>query len=434
MGNGLAQRCAMWVEVLEGIGSVTRVVVPVAGPADGTAGEVVVEPTGIRSPLVPLLARGITHDLGLIVACQIVRDSGPIDLVLGMRSYTGLLCQGMQAATGARLVIDLDDDDAAFFRAEGDRDEARRFERLISRLADSADVMVSAQGFGDTVAVPNSVHVPSSVDQVGRYRAVGDRPTVLFVGNCHYPPNRVAARWLIDEIAPLVLDRRPDALVTIAGHGSEDLSPFGCGFVADLGALMRAADVFVAPILSGSGTRIKILDAWAHGVPTVSTSVGADGLQAVDGTHLLLADDAASFAEAVLQLLDHPVEAASLAAAGRSLALDHHSRGAVVAAAQTLGEGVRQGPVVASLLPSLDTTETDDGLVVLDTVGGRVHELDQSASVVLSLIDGGATDAEIAAEVQMIYGLAEAPLDVVAATIDGFITCGLAVRVRLDQV
>jgi polysaccharide biosynthesis protein PslH len=91
------------------------------------------------------------------------------------------------------------------------------------------------------------------------------------------------------------------------------------GPVDDAIVELARAKVAVVPLLAGSGTRLKILEAWAAGVPVVSTSIGAEGLPARDGEHLLLADGAAKFAETVSSLLASRDMRCKIARAGRLL-------------------------------------------------------------------------------------------------------------------
>jgi glycosyltransferase involved in cell wall biosynthesis len=91
------------------------------------------------------------------------------------------------------------------------------------------------------------------------------------------------------------------------------------GPVDDAIPLLAAAKVCVVPLLSGSGTRFKILEAWAAGRAVVSTTLGAEGLGARDGEHLLLADDPDAFAQAVLRLWNDPALRSRLGDAGRAL-------------------------------------------------------------------------------------------------------------------
>src|SRR5262249_41717987 len=91
------------------------------------------------------------------------------------------------------------------------------------------------------------------------------------------------------------------------------------GAVNDAVAELARAKVAIVPLLAGSGTRIKILEAWAAGVPVVSTTLGAEGLGARNGEHLLLADSPVSFQEAVSALLDAPALRRRIGSAGRYL-------------------------------------------------------------------------------------------------------------------
>jgi glycosyltransferase involved in cell wall biosynthesis len=91
------------------------------------------------------------------------------------------------------------------------------------------------------------------------------------------------------------------------------------GFVEDAVAVLAQSQVAIVPLLAGSGTRIKILEAWAARTPVVSTSLGAQGLECRDREHLLLADDPESFTAAVSELLALPDDRARIGAAGRRL-------------------------------------------------------------------------------------------------------------------
>jgi glycosyltransferase involved in cell wall biosynthesis len=153
--------------------------------------------------------------------------------------------------------------------------------------------------------------VPNGVD-LDRYRPHGDeRRGVLFVGSFPHRPNRDAALWLANSIWPRVLGTDPAAELTLAGaRPTADIIALEgrggirvAGEVPDLAPLYRSHAVFAAPIRFGSGTRLKILEAMASGIPVVSTTVGAEGLGMIPGTHLLVADDAEAFAESLARLL-----------------------------------------------------------------------------------------------------------------------------------
>jgi polysaccharide biosynthesis protein PslH len=153
---------------------------------------------------------------------------------------------------------------------------------------------------------------------------------LLSVATMHYPPNAEALRWFRDEVWPLVRLAHPAAGLDVVGpRPPDDLAGWGAadervrvpGFVADLDPLYRDAAIFIVPLRSGSGVRVKILEAMARGVAVVSTAIGAAGLALRHGEHLLIADTPDEFARAILQLLTNPSRRAALATAARERVL-----------------------------------------------------------------------------------------------------------------
>jgi glycosyltransferase involved in cell wall biosynthesis len=160
-----------------------------------------------------------------------------------------------------------------------------------------------------------------------QFQAEGREPlTMLFVGSFRHDPNRVAMEWFARQVLPLILARQPQARLAVAGsdpppaHAYADLAANldMLGYVDDVRGPLGRYAVFVCPILSGSGVRVKLLEAFAAGMPVVSTTVGAEGLAGGDGEICRLADSAAGFAEAVLALWENPEEAARMARRARA--------------------------------------------------------------------------------------------------------------------
>ncbi len=155
-----------------------------------------------------------------------------------------------------------------------------------------------------------------------------EAPVLIMVGLLTYEPNRDAAAFFATTILPRIRRHRSDTRFHVVGRYDSDaaVDPWRdlpgvkvFGEVADVSAELLAADIAVVPIRFGGGTRIKILEAFAHGIPVVSTTVGCEGLDIVDGEHLLVADDPDAFASACLRLYEDADLRASLVATAREL-------------------------------------------------------------------------------------------------------------------
>ena len=140
-----------------------------------------------------------------------------------------------------------------------------------------------------------------------------------------WPPNVSGVLWFARDVLPLIWQQMPEARFVVVGKnpppdiGSLTSDPRiqVTGYVADPQPYLQAADVFVVPLHSGGGMRVKILDAWLWGLPIVATPIGAEGIELVDGETILLAGDAPAFAAATLRLLADPQLNQRLRLAGR---------------------------------------------------------------------------------------------------------------------
>jgi glycosyltransferase involved in cell wall biosynthesis len=206
-----------------------------------------------------------------------------------------------------------------------------RFERECMRRA-ACCVVVSDEDAASFAKV--SPRVPVSVVANGvdtTYFAPDGASEVpgrlVFEGTMSFPPNELAALFLVREIMPRVWAMRPDATVTLVGR---DPTPavralasdrvLVTGSVHDVRLFVREAEVFVCPLVSGAGIKNKILQAWAMARPVVATSVSVGGLSARDGSDLLVRDGADAFAEAVVELLADPLRRDELGRSGREVA------------------------------------------------------------------------------------------------------------------
>ena len=136
-----------------------------------------------------------------------------------------------------------------------------------------------------------------------------DRAGVLFIGSYNHKPNIDAARFLCEEVMPFVWETLPEVHVTLLGNNPpESLLELDAervrvlGYVPDIAPFFASHRVFAAPLRYGAGLKGKIGDSLAYGLPVVTTSVGAEGFTFEDERHYLHAEDAASFAKAIVRL------------------------------------------------------------------------------------------------------------------------------------
>jgi len=197
-------------------------------------------------------------------------------------------------------------------RGVRERDSLRAFERrLLERSAESwmvsqADIAAARElSPGARLRyVPNVVDVEAIAPVTPK---TGER-RAIFVASFTYEPNRRGLRFLLDEVFPLVWAALPDARLTLVGAGLEE-SPSAdprvetLGFVEDLHAAYASASCAVVPLLQGGGTPLKFIEALAYGLPVIATARAAAGLELRDGEDCLLAQDAATFAAALVRVL-----------------------------------------------------------------------------------------------------------------------------------
>ncbi len=151
--------------------------------------------------------------------------------------------------------------------------------------------------------------------------------SVIFVGNMEYLPNKKAVQLIASEIAPRVLKEIYNVKFLIVGRNPEKISlpPLVfVGTVPQVAEILAVSDVALAPLLDGSGTRLKILEYFASCLPVVSTTIGIEGLEVDNGIHLLVEDNIDDFAAKVLHLLQDSTFAAELGIAARDLVIQKY--------------------------------------------------------------------------------------------------------------
>jgi GT2 family glycosyltransferase/glycosyltransferase involved in cell wall biosynthesis len=183
------------------------------------------------------------------------------------------------------------------------------------------------EGFLPRLAPRISAGLRAGIDTSGYAFPGGPREplTMLFIGSFRHIPNQVALEWFVREVLPTIVEKLPGARLVVAGSDPpprHTLPDSGhriemLGFVDDVQPLLSSCALFVCPIRSGSGVRVKLLEAFASGIPVVSTRLGAEGLAREDGEFCALADDPRSFAAKTVQMLEGPEAAAQMAERAR---------------------------------------------------------------------------------------------------------------------
>jgi glycosyltransferase involved in cell wall biosynthesis len=195
------------------------------------------------------------------------------------------------------------------------------------------------------------VTVPNGVD-LERF-AFAPRPgrkRLLFLGGLNYHPNMDAAKWLLDQIWPLIHQADPETELLLAGRKTEQLvAPADAGVTflgdpLDVPECFAMADVLLVPLRIGAGTRLKVLEAMAAGLPVISTAIGYAGVDAVDGEQLLAADSPREFVSAVCNLFSNRELAGKIAANGRALVESRYSWQKVLGTLSAHYETVRTEP------------------------------------------------------------------------------------------
>jgi len=269
------------------------------------------------------MLRGSHYDLGVVEHFWCAPYWEQVSKVC---RHTVLDLHNVESVLHARCAADRGDRAALAHRVFGraslvlERRWLPRYSQILTASeSDAEQVRAIAPGAGITVypnAIPLTPQPPGS-----------DENAIVFSGNLEYHPNISAVRFFRSEIWPQLRRRWPDLAWRLVGKNPAAVARYTAGDpriqvvgpVEDAVAALARCRVAVVPILTGSGTRFKILEAWAAGLPVVSTTLGAEGLPAQDGVNLLLADSPAAFAEAVTRLLNCSNLRHNLGSAGRLL-------------------------------------------------------------------------------------------------------------------
>lgn len=288
-------------------------------------------------------AKPASHDLlwsdELVTKASRLFDELPVAAVWASRSW---MAEMARAAGARKVLVDVGDFEGPLMLERVSRNSfyrrkplhwlqaahLDRYERQLTARYQSVSVCKSEdlarlarRSRTRVYVVPNGIDLPSEATAEGR------RPfSIFFVGALWYEPNAEALRWFVTDVLPRIRQVVPDASLIVAGRGplTEGLPELlsGPGIEVHespetLDHLYARASLSVAPLLTGGGTSIKVLESLAYGVPIVTTPVAARGLGLEAGRHLAIAGTPQEFASACTDLLRNPQRAGEMADAGR---------------------------------------------------------------------------------------------------------------------
>ena len=393
-GNGLAMRIGLFLEALCQLGEVELVVLPLF--ESDVSSNPFCRRLHISPTVIPTAGRAETHfrllkqvadprsrleafrqygkpSLSASLSLPVMNDlrqwleGQHFDLVHIARAYMLPAIDAWPQNERPRISVDLDEDDikaqqriAALHRLHGDVDagdwlevEAAAFSRLIEQRLCNADLaFVSTEVDRETLHARNPSVALTVAENAVSIPPVPVRERrgseLLFVGGFGFFPNADAAFWILDEILPGLTGKLSDrpSLVIVGRNPSPELrtraQALGVSIldsVEDLAPIYAHATVALVPVRAGGGSRIKLLEAVAHGVPVVATTLGAEGTRMRDGEEIWLADTTEAMIDTIETVLQSPTEAARRAFKARACTERFYSRQAsVLALCQRLSE------------------------------------------------------------------------------------------------
>ena len=202
----------------------------------------------------------------------------------------------------------------------------REFSATTAVIEEDKAALEEALGARSQVVV---IPITVDTDEEKRVARRPDAARVTFAGTMYWPPNVDGVQWFAREVWPLIRRQRPEAATDIIGaRPPQEVVALGqngsglrvTGYVESLTPYLEECGVFIVPLRAGGGMRVKILNALAHGLPIVSTTLGCEGIRVTPGRDILIADTPEAFAEAVLRVLGDRALAHRLADNGRRLA------------------------------------------------------------------------------------------------------------------
>jgi polysaccharide biosynthesis protein PslH len=382
-GHGLAMRLGVFLEALARITEVDLAVIPVAGRADHSSA--LLARLGVRAKVIPCADRLETHfrllsrlkdpkarleafvhygrpPLSAALSAPVIRDLHELtagrryDLIHVGRSYLAPAAH-QWLGCGAKLSLDLDEDDHATFEsiarldagagrsetAAWRRAEASAYDRLVAEFAPWFDQLwiscpLDCRSLRARHPTLDPAVIVNAVPHTEARPRIDDGRTLLFVGSFGYPPNVDAVLWFARTAWPALRARNGRLQLFVVGADAPPAvralrSRSGIiltGPLDDLAPMYARASLALVPLRAGGGTRIKLLEAASYGVAVVATSIGAAGLPVRRFRCGWIADTPERFAAACLSGLSNVTERRRRGARGRAMVRSEHERSQVV--------------------------------------------------------------------------------------------------------
>jgi polysaccharide biosynthesis protein PslH len=250
---------------------------------------------------------------------------------------------------GTVVILDAHNVDHFLFKQEknmllpANQKQYQRLKHLESNLSKDADFFLACSNHDKTIleeineqkikgfVIPNGADTYKNLFQKEK---TGTGKRLLFCGSLDYEPNQDGLKWFYGEIWPLVKAVEPDIRFVVIGRNGNneiyqplkiDPSIDFIGDVSEVQSYYYQCSLSVVPLRKGSGTRLKILEAMSLGTPVVSTNIGAEGIDCTNGKDILIANDPASFADAILRLMNDKGKADFIRKKARNLIDSHYS-------------------------------------------------------------------------------------------------------------
>jgi polysaccharide biosynthesis protein PslH len=189
----------------------------------------------------------------------------------------------------------------------------RQFDRIITVTREDRALLLGLAANPGTQLSMTAIPICIDPDSVSMVERRPGAKGVLHLGTMFWAPNVEGVLWFAHQVLPLVQREVPDVRFYVVGKNppgeiqslaQRTSSPVVVtGYVGDPTSYLQESAAFIVPLHAGGGMRVKILDAWVRGIPVISTSIGAEGIEYTDGENILIADEPGEFAHAVVRVI-----------------------------------------------------------------------------------------------------------------------------------